>query len=223
MRAQRAATIVEAMIFGAIASVVVIGVIGLLSRGSKIIELGRRTAGSATDLKLVVETLSEDVAELVYVDNDGKPYDSQAGGKLSFVVRSSRVEKGGAAPGLRRLEYRLTGDGELKDVMRAVTPLDAGGAAAGNAAERTLVRKSVARLRAWPVAAVPRASQPYGLQMASEQGAHAKGATMACVVLEVSIGEESGKTTMEKQTHVKVVTKLWCRNRLLELSRGALK
>jgi hypothetical protein len=221
---------VEAIIFGAIASLVVIGIVGLLSRGSKIIELGRRTSGTATDLKLVIETMGEDIAELVHVDDKGAAYDSSSpSSKFSFVVRSSRKESGlpdapTGATGLRRITYRLDGDGELKDVMRAVQVLDGSEQPFGNASERTLVRKSVAKLRAWPIAAVPRPGKPYGLKLASvEDPAHKKGATMACVVLEVSLGQDSGKTSIEKQTQTRIVTKLWCRNRVLELSRGSLK
>ena len=217
-------TLVESIIFGAIASIVAIGIIGLLSRGSKIVELGRQSSSASSDLKLLLETLSEDASELVYLDNDGKKFDGT--GKLSFVVRSTRSEAGLGAPptgttGLRRIEYRIEGNEKLKDVIRAVTQLGPNGAA-GTAAEHRLVTHGVASLKVWPVAAIP-AGPKYELMFADADPTHKAGATVACLVVEVTVGEPAGDKSMETQTAAKVVTKLWCRNRLLELSRGSLR
>lgn len=225
---RRGTTMVEAIIFGAIASLVFVGIMGLLSRGSKFIELGRRSSSSATDLKIIMETLSEDAAELVAIEGGGKAYDSKNGGKLSFLVRSTRIEKAGAPPqgssGLRRIEYRIEGTEELKDCIRKVTALGADPKGAGGTpSEHTLVKKGVVSLKVWPVAAIPRTGQPYGLALADADGFDKQGATMACLVVEVGIGAAAGETSTEKQTASTVVTKLWCRNRILELSRGALK
>lgn len=224
---REAATLVEAIIFGAIASLVFVGLIGLLSKGSKIVELGRRTSGSSTDLKILLETLSEDAAELVYVENDGNPYSSEAGGsKLAFVVRSTRAESGlpdapAGATGLRRIEYRLEGTEKLKDCIRAVTVMGPSGPV-GAPVDHALVRKGIGSLKVWPVAAIPVAGK-YKFTMAKQAAAKTGGATMACLVVEVSAGEASGDTAIEGQTVMKLATKLWCRNRLLEMSRGALR
>lgn len=225
-RTRRATTLVEAIIFGAVASLVVVGLIGLLSKGSKIVELGRRTSSAGSDLKVLLEVLSEDAAELVYLENDGKPY--LGTGKLSFVVRSTRAESGVAASptgstGLRRIEYRLDGTKKLKDVMRTVTPLGAT-APVGSPSEHRLVTEGIASLKVWPVAAVP-AGGKYELTFADKAPAKEQGATVACLVVEVVAGEAVSDKPLdiENSTVAKVVTKLWCRNRLLELSRGSLR
>lgn len=228
MRPRSGTTLIEAMIFGAIASLVFVGLIGLISRGSKIVELGRRTSSSGTDLKILLETLSEDCAELVYLENDANFYTSAtAGSKLAFVVRSTRAESGLVTPpagstGLRKIEYRLEGTEKLKDVIRAVTVMGPSGPV-GSPADHTLVKKGLASLKAWPVAAVPKAGGKYELIFAKEPVAKQAGATVACLVVEVVAGEAAGETGIESQTVTKLATKLWCRNRLLELSRGSLR
>lgn len=223
---RRGTTLVEAIIFGAIASLVAVGLIGLLSKGSKIVELGRRQSGTGQDLKILLETLSEDCAELVYVENNGDPY--LGTGRLGFVVRSTRAETGLATPpngstGLRKIEYRLEGTEKLKDVVRTVTVLDGNRRPVGAGVDHTLVKAGVASLKAWPVAAVPKAGGKYELTFANTQPAKDVGATVACLVVEVAAGEASGETAIESQTVTKLATKLWCRNRILELSRGSLK
>lgn len=223
---RRGTTLVEAIIFGAIASLVAVGLIGLLTKGSKIVELGRQTASSASDLKILLETLSEDAAELVYLEGDGAPWVGGTG-KLAFVVRSTRSESGLGAPpaggtNLRRIEYRVEGSEKLKDVVRAVQLMGPGGPV-GNASEHRLVTKGVSTLRVWPIAAIKAPANGYSFIAANTQEAKEQGATVACFVVEVEAGEAAGKTAMEQQTSTKVVTKLWCRNRMLELSRGALR
>lgn len=221
---RRGTTLVEAIIFGAIASLVAVGLIGLLTKGSKIVELGRQASSSASDLKILLETLSEDAAELVYLEGRD-PYVSGGATKLAFVVRSSRSESGLGAPpggstGLRRIEYRVDGTEKLKSVIRAVTHVGPGGPA-GNPAEHRLVSKGIKSLKVWPVAAIPVAGK-YELAFAAENPAKEQGATVACLVVEAVLGEAAGDAAIE-QTATKVVTKLWCRNRLLELSRGSLR
>jgi len=224
---RRATTIVEAVIFGAIASLVVVGIIGLVTRGSKLVDFSRRTSATSSDLKNVLEKLSEDAAELVYLDNSGKAYDSSQGGtKLSFVVRSTRSESLPAPPsgatGLRRIEYRLDGSDKLKDCIRTVTQLGPNNQAAGSTEEKLAV-KGVSSFKVWPIAAVPQAGGKYVLSLADAQPAGLGGATVACLLVEVSAGEASSDSALESQTVTKLATKLWCRNRVIELSRGALR
>jgi Tfp pilus assembly protein PilW len=222
-------TIIEAMIFGAIASVVIVGIIGLLSRGSKILELSRRTSGAQVDLRVLMETLSEDVAETVMLDRSAIDSDSTAGKPLVLVIRSSRLESGLPAPagtstGLRRVEYTLSGSGTLKDAVRVVANADERGAATGSKSERRLVRAGIASLKTFGIAAVPDGSGKYSFQHATANAAGNRGSTVACLLVDVSAGEESGeKTDMEKQTVTSIVTKLWCRNRILEMGRGVIQ
>ena len=228
---RRGTSLVEAIIFGAIASLVVVGIIGLLSKGGKLVELGRRTSSSGSDLKIVIETLTEDTAELVFLGNDGKPYlSTEPGAKLSFVVRSTRAESGLGAPptgstGLRKIEYSLEGDGTLKDVIRTVQMLGANNAATGSVSKGVVVKKGVASLKVWPIAAVPQPAGGYLLAMVDIGSGPTKqaGATVACLLMELVAGEAAGDTAIESQTTTKIATKLWCRNRILELSRGALR
>ena len=212
--ATRGATLIEMMLFGAIASTVLIAVVGLLSRGTKLVELVRRTSGAQTDLRAVVEQLAEDAGELVQFDGGGGVVDVAS--TLTFKVLSSRAEKGvpsGHAT-LRTITYKLDGPDKLKDVVRTV---DGG-------TPETLVKAGVATFKVWPIAAVPK-GKGYVLKPGDAPDAHQAGATPACFVIEISAGAEAGeaRVKLEQDTVSTIVTKLWCRNRVLELSRGALK
>jgi hypothetical protein len=220
-------TLVEMVLFGAVASVVMVGMIGLLSRAGTFLELGQRTSGSQGDLKILMESLSEDSAELLYLEGSGGVYDSNAAGSaLTFVIRSSRVEAGlptANTPSLRRVEYRIEGGGTVRDCVRTVTPLTAPGKTAGPPASHRLVQSGIVRLQAWPVAAIPKGDS-YRLVMATDPAARAPGATVACLVVDVSTGARApGKTAMDAQPVTALVAKLWCRNRVMELARGALR
>jgi len=134
------------MLFGAIACAVLIAVVGLLARGSKLAELVRRTSGAQTDLRAVLEQLAEDAGELVQFDGGGGVVD--VAGTLTFKVLSSRAEKGIPAghTTLRTITYKLDGPDTLKDVTRTV---DGG-------PPETLAKGGVASFKVWPIAAVPR-------------------------------------------------------------------
>jgi hypothetical protein len=216
---RRGVTLVEAMIFGAIASVMLVGIIGLLTKGTTILELGRRTSGSATDFRSVLELLSEDVAELVYLEGGGAAKDA-AGAGISFVIRSTRAERGVApASSLRRVEYKLVGSGDdPKQVVRTVTAVG-GGSGTGSA---QITRSGIATLKAWPVAFVPQGSG-YKLALASDGRAGQPGASVACLVVQIADALPPRDKAMENKARMSLVTKLWCRNRVLELARGVLQ
>lgn len=222
---RRAVTLVEAMIFGAIASILLVGIIGMLTKGSTILELGRRTSGSATDFRSVLETMSEDVAELVYLEGPGAAADA-AGGGISFVIRSSRAERGigGSAASLRRVEYKLVKSGdEPGQVTRTVTVLGGGPAGGGSTGALKITRSGIATLKAWPVAIVPKPPGSYALALASDGRARQPGASVACLVVHIADALPPRDLAIEDKARMALVTKLWCRNRVLELARGVLQ
>ncbi len=215
-------SLIEMMLFGGIASFVLITIIGVLAKGTNIIELGRRTSGSTTDMRVALELLTEDVAEIVNFEGTGDKVDL-ASGALTFVIHSSRAEKGMSGTGLRKVEWKLSGAGKLKDVVRTVT---AQGGSGGSSGPVTLVKEGIAKFAVWPMAATPvagaAANAPHW-KLAIASGGHQPGATPACVLVELAAGEVSGDKAIEGSSITKVVTKLWCRNRVLELARGALQ
>ncbi|MBI4868901.1 MAG: hypothetical protein HY816_18330 [Candidatus Wallbacteria bacterium] len=227
-RSTRAATLIEMIFFGAIASIVLVGVVGLLSRGGRLLEVSRRTSGAQVDLRVLLETLTEDANELVYLE-DPAPLDSSGTGEptLKFVVKSTRNESGLSvppAPSLRRVEYKLgapDGATKLRDCTRTVT-LVGGSGGGGGGAPRTMAR-SIARMRVWPVAAIPLPDKRYNLVAAADDRAKLPGATVACLVVDVTVGMPSGETSADASSVTSVVTKLWCRNRVLEIARGGLQ
>lgn len=208
------------VLFGGIASILLIAVISLISRGTKFVELGRRTSGAQTDLRTVLELMAEDVGEMVQLEGTGGEMDAAAG--FSFLIKSSRAEKGidAGKPSLRKIEYKFDGAGPLKDVVRTVTVQ---GGPGGGGSER-LVRAGVTKLKAFPIAAVPKASS-FVLKPANDGQARQPGATPVCLVIEISAGQAlPGATVQLEQDQVStIVTKLWCRNRVMELARGALR
>lgn len=217
MKARRAVTIIEMVLFGAIASGVIIGIVAILTKGTKILELGRRSSGSQTDFRLVLETLSEDVAELVHLETGAGGEMDAAGGGIKFTMRSSRAERGisGGTASMRRVEYKIV-DG---DVVRTVTVIDAG----GGSGESRLTRSGIGKLKAWPVAAVPKTGNGFTLCPATDSRADKAGATVACLVVEISDSLAQREQTLENRPKSSLVTKLWCRNRVLELARGVLQ
>lgn len=223
-RVRRATSLTEMIFFGAIASVLMVLIISLLARGSKFIELGRRVSGSQTDLRTVLELLAEDAGEIVQFEGAGG--EMNASGGFSFLVHSSRAEKGIPAgqPSTRKIEYKLDGPDPLKDVLRSVTVQGAGPAGGGGGGSERFARAGIAQLRAFPIAVVPKGTG-YVLKPASDGQARQPGASPACLVVEISAGVEAGaaQTKVEKDTLATIVTKLWCRNRVMELARGALR
>lgn len=218
MSRRRAFTILEMIFFGAIASAILIAIVGLLARGTKLFELVRRTSGTQVDLRSVLETLSEDAAEIVQFEGTGAMVDVAS--TLTFDIRSSRAERGIPAgkTSVRKISYQLTGADKLKDVVRTVT--DTG----GSATSETIVRAGVASFKVWPVAAIPK-PPAFVLAPGDAPAAHQAGATPACLVVEISAGQEvaGGTVQLDRESLSTIVTKLWCRNRVLELARGALK
>ena len=220
-------TLTEIVLFGAIAITVLIGIFGLLSRGSRILEIGRRTSSSQNDLRTVIERLTEDANELVYLDKDGSIYEG-TGTPLTFFVNTSREERGLSDPkaGLRKIEYALEGSGELKSLKRTVTVIN--GTGSTPLPPRIIVESALKEFKVWSLVAVPNSGGPpsYKLKLASESSESDKGATVACFVIDVSAGlpaVKGAQEAMEKQPEARIVTRLWCRNRVLELARGALK
>jgi len=221
---QSGMTLMEMMMFSAIGIVVIITMVGLLTQGSKLLGIGRRASGTQGALRQLLETLAEDAAELVSLENNGAPYDSAGGGTFSFVIRSSRNEGGYGGPaGLRKVEDKLEGTGELKDCVRTVTEVGGGGATVTH----KVATDAITLLKIWPMAVVrSTAGGPrYQVTAANAAGADDPGSTVACLVVDVSAGQGVGDqvTDLENQPVTAIVTKLWCRNRIAELSRGALQ
>lgn len=213
------------LLFAAIASIVLGGIFAILTHGTKVIEIARRTSSSQTDLRVMLERMSEDAAELLYLEDTG-PFDSEvspAGQPFRFVVRSTRAEKGLSVPddpSLRRVAYRVSPpDAEtgLRELERKVTLL-------GPSAEETsgTLSQSLRRLRLWAVAAAPRPDRGFDLVSAGDARARVPGASVACLVAEVSLGRPAGEGSAESTPATTLLTRLWCRNRVLELPRGGL-
>lgn len=219
---KRGTSLIEMVLFGGIASVVLVGIVGLLARGSKFVELGRRTSSAQVDLRSVLEVLSEDAGELVQFEGGGG--EMNASGGFSFLIKSSRAERGIAAgqTSLRKIEYKLEGTEALKDVVRTVTVQGGGG---GGGSER-IVKGGVASFKVWPIAVVPKGAS-YVLKPASDAQARQPGAAPACLVVEIAAGSipagGAPLNQLEQDQAATIVTKLWCRNRVIELARGALR
>ena len=221
-------TLIEMMFFGAIGAIVLVGVIGLLSRGGRILEVSRRTSGAQVDLRVLLETLTEDANELVYLE-DAAPLDTGGSGEpsLKFVVKSTRNETGLNTPpaaSLRKIEYKLGAPDattKLRDCTRTVALLNAGPAGGGQASR--ILARTIARMRIFPVAAIPLPDKRYHLVAASDDRAKQPGGTVACLVVDVTVGMPSGTTSADASSATTVATKVWCRNRVLEIARGGLQ
>lgn len=219
------------LFFSGIAVVVILGIMALFSSGTNLFTRGRQISASQNDMRILLEYLSEDAAELVYLDGD--KYDSTGSGQnFSFVIKSSRKERGFSTQentqGLRRIQYSLEGTGKLRSLARTVTRLDDAGNAGGGGEKKTvLVRDGFKHLKIWGIAAIPTGAtgQPWPshkLKVAN-QDSKVKGATVACLVVDACAGEPGSEKAVDKQSQTHLVTRVWCRNRILEVSRGALK
>ncbi len=225
----RGFTLVEALLFGGIASVVLIGIIGLLSRGGKLLGISRSASGAQIELRILMERMSEDVAELVYLE-DGDPFDSDTSTPdrgLRFIIRSTRKERGMSPPDtptLRRIEYRAgapDSGSNLRECVRSVELLADDGSVKEDSTQ--ILARELKSLRLWPLAAVPRPDGRWDLAAPTDARATQAGATVACMVVDITVGRPAGDTSLEQMPVTSIVTKLWCRNRILELARGGLR
>lgn len=222
-------TLTEALVFGAIGVGVLLMVIGFLTRSSALIGSSRETSATQNTLRILLATLGEDAAEIVHLDAPGGDYDSNGSGKLSFVVHSRRAERGLAGTGeagLRRIEYVLEGSGSSRTCFRTVTKLDGTTGTTRDAVGDA----DLTRLRVFPLVAfrnpTPAPNQPkYFVARGNAGEAALPGSTPVCLVIDVQAGEAVGfqRTEIEKAPITSIVTKLWCRNRVLELARGGLR
>lgn len=236
--ASRGFTLVELVFASALATLVMVGLVGLLTHGTRLLEISRQTSSTQEDARKLFAIMARDAGELLYFV-DGDPFDSGGAARATgfrFVVRSNRVEEGLEVPDgptLRRVEYStkvgLKGS-SIVQYVRSVTLLEpaapagagGGGSAAGRTVRRSLV-PSLTRLRIEPLAAVPAAAGGgYELVPASDGRARQAGASPMCLVVSASLGDPAGTSSVERTPATTLVTKLWCRNRLLELSRGNL-
>lgn len=223
----RGMTLVEIIVFGAIGIALVLTVIGFLTQGTRLLSIGRKTSGIQTALRILVGTLSEDAAELVHLVGDGKPWDSGTGGSFSFVISSNRTESGLTGSGTQRqITYSLEGEGVLKTIVRHVQVQGS----APSETRQELARNSISRIRIWPLSAFRNTATDPGaprflLVEARDPLAHRPGSTVVGIVVDIQAGEGVGSAedAVERQPIAALVTKLWCRNRILELARGGLR
>lgn len=227
--ARRGFTLVEALVFGLIGFGVLMLVVGFLTRSSQLIGVGRETSAVQGTLRQLLATLGDDAGEMVHLDAPGADYDSNTGGKFSFVIHSRRAERGlpgtGEA-GMRRVEYTLEGTGSNRTCFRTVTKLDG----TSGTVRESVGDADLTRLRICPLVAFrnpsPAPGQPrYFLTRGNAPEAGVPGSTPVCLVIDVQAGEAIGnqKTDIDKAAITSIVTKLWCRNRVLELGRGGLR
>ena len=73
------------------------------------------------------------------------------------------------------------------------------------------------------MAAIPLPDKRYHLVAASDDRAKQPGGTVACLVVDVTVGMPSGTSSADSSSVTTVVTKVWCRNRVLEIARGGLQ
>lgn len=223
----RGVTLVEMLMFGGIGIAVMLTMVGFLTQGTRLLGVGRRTSATQGALRVLLRVMAEDAGELVHLENSGKDFDSSQDPALTFVIDSNRTEPGLTATeesGLRRVSYRLVGSGALKSVERRVEKLSG----QPGSSTRTLAREAIRSLKVFFVSAYRNSGsgQPrYRLTRGTTAEAKRPGSTPVCLVVDVEAGEGVGfeETEIERAPITSIVTKLWCRNRVLELARGGLR
>lgn len=216
-RASRGVTLVELLVFSAIASLVLMAAIGFLVRGGRIIGLGQQSSAAQIELRSLLEALTRDVEELEHLEQPGE-YDSAAGGgsaALAFTIVTPRPQGGGPGAGsFARVLYRCVADGP------GGARCERSAAKGGAPPEVRTVARSVTRLRLVPMVAVPDPLRHFRIVASTDPACRAEGAGPICILADISIGQESKAQTVGQAPVTSVAAKLWCRNRLLELARG---
>lgn len=222
----RAFSLVEIVVFFLIAVIVLLIALDFFTGSGRIMKRAQRTAAGQSEIQTFVEILATDVEELAYF-KEAKPLEVKEGGsgKWELAILSNREETGltrPAAPELRRVVYEFSASRQSgrSKVTRAVAQLKPGGKldetlTTGGASQ---VGDSISECKIVPFLWTPVPNTGYRLASASDASANEAGAGAACVSLTVKVSEPAGDKEKEGGD-LGLTTRLWCRARLLALSR----
>ena len=216
-------TIVEISIFGLLACMLLVAAFELLTSGSKIFDVARRSAGSQVELQGFMETFTKDVESLVYIQSASPVEIGAAGGSYTFAVKSATYEAGlppATVPEVRKVTYTFkTAGNNLCDIQRAVVKIGQSGRIddiTGPTATR-FVARGLSKLKISPFIWVPKdRDKGYLLLPATDGQATKEGAGVACLSVSLTIGEPPSSQEGLKLLPT-ITTRVWCHNRLLAL------
>ena len=216
-------TLIEAVVFVLIGVVVILLALDLFTGSERVLRSAGRTAGAQVELQGFIETLAADVEELAYFQ-DAPPLEVPGGaaGQLKLAIVSNRAESGLAAaprPELRAVTYAFAPSKTkgCSQVSRTVARLKPSGQLTEVVATGTArhVADALAYVKVVPFAWTPVPGTGWRLCAASE--AKQDGAGAACISLTVKVSEPSGDALPGGD--LGLTTRLWCRGRLLSLTR----
>lgn len=222
----RAFTLVEILIVSALIVVVLYAAYKVFISTGRTLDRARRSAGSQIELENLLEQLTIDAQELVFLEKttDLVATGSSAPGEAyRFAIRSGRAEAGltalaGQATSLRRVSYQLQAGKFGLDMKRSVVALDPSGginSVQGTETSRVLSR-GILEFKVVPLVWGPAGGGKYAIGPASGPLANVEGSGVACLCVTVKVGEAVPSPEMEKDLPY-LSTRLWCRDRLLQL------
>lgn len=214
-------SLVEALLFGAIASFVLIAAVGLLTRGTRLLELSRRSSSAHGEARILLETLAKDLEQLVSLESPAGLESAAGPLDFAFVTETDGV----GAPRSERVEYRLVGSANQARTRVCWRKSSSAASPGASGSDEPLCR-SVRWLRLAPVVVRRRSAVAAGplfdLLPANAPAAGLDGTSVAFVAVDLGVGEPTGTQQIDSSTTVALTTKLWCRNRLLELGRDGI-
>lgn len=223
---RRAFTLVEIVVFFLIAVIVLLLAMDLFSGSGRLLKQASRTAGGQVELQNFVETFATDIEDLAYF-KEAPNLDLKGGGsgKFEFAVVSNRTESGLDAapqPELRSITYEFAASRQpdCMTVSRTVAQLKPAGKLEDKVktgASRQIA-DSIQSCKIVPFAWGPVKGTGWRLCAVTDPLAKEEGAGAACVSLSVAVSEPAGDKDKEGGD-LALTTRLWCRGRLLSLTR----
>lgn len=223
---RKAFSLLEIVVFFLIGVIVLLIVLDFFSGSGRILKRAQRTAAGQAELQTFVEALATDLEELAYF-KEAKPLEVKEGGSGTWelVILSNREETGLTRPGapeLRQVTYEFSASKSSgrSRVKRTVAQLKPGGKIDDKLTTggSNQVGDSISECTIVPFVWTPVPGTGFRLANARDASAHEAGAGAACVSLTVKVSEPAGDTEKEGGD-IALTTRLWCRARLLALSR----
>lgn len=223
---RRAFTLVEVIVFFLVAVIAILILLDFFTGSGRILKRAQRTAAGQAELQTFMEVLATDLEELAYF-KEAKPLEVKDGGsgKWELAILSNREETGLTrpnAPELRQVTYEFSASKQRgrSKVTRSVAQLKPGGKldeklTTGGSSQ---VGDAISECKIVPFMWTPVPGTGYRLANASDASANEAGAGAACVSLTIKISEPAGDKDKEGGD-IGLTTRLWCRARLLALSR----
>lgn len=219
---KRGFSLIEVLIGGFVAVVVIVLAWDLLTGSGRIIKRSSRVAAGQVALQSLIETINTDVEQLeAFLDDKSL----EGAGTFSLVIHSDRHEAGlppAVRPMFRKVTYTVSaGERDTLKISRQVVNLGPTGAlkdTKGTGQAHTFAQH-IKSIKLVPFVWGPIEGKGYQLAPATAPISRSPGAKAACLSVNVAIAEPDPSQTSAQGGELAITTRLWSRGKLLQLPR----